>query len=85
MELLQSSGKHKEDEEKKQTSLSDKSKFTPEQLTQLRQQRQSSSMKRIAKEKEEEEIRMLLKDEKLELLSADDKKNYLKLKQKDWV
>jgi predicted ribosome quality control (RQC) complex YloA/Tae2 family protein len=77
MKLLQPSGPAKSEEvesvkpketkkEVEQQNIEDIKKRTEKRLT--------TAQKRLAKEKEEEEIRMLLKEEKLELLSDADKK-----------
>jgi hypothetical protein len=42
-------------------------------------QRQTNAQKRLAKEKEQEEIRQLLKEEKLEELTTDDLVHFLDL------
>jgi hypothetical protein len=50
--------------------------LSPEELQQKRLQRQSAAQKRLAKEREQEEIRQLLKEEKLEQLTPDDLVRY---------
>ncbi len=77
MKLLQPAGPAKSEEPESVKPKETKKEVEQQNVEEIKkrtEKRLTTAQKRLAKEKEEEEIRMLLKEEKLELLSDADKK-----------